>query len=189
VFSGDVEPRKAAAIRRFVSGRGYAGHRLCSPDYQGAGAGPSPIGADEVVLVTDTVGDVTEAVEAGVPAIGVSWGMHTEQQLLQAGARRVALWPQELLAWLHGDEALEAQHGSAAAAACRCHLPVASGLAVEAARLGALRRTHQLQRRQQAEAHASNRAGLPEGAAGGAQEQELRQALARIMGRPPAAAP
>lgn len=103
VFSGDVEPRKSVSIRRFISGQGYSGNRLCAPSYQGAGA-KSPLVAEDVVLVTDTVGDVAEAVEAGVRAIGVSWGMHTEKQLLQAGAQRVALWPQELLAWLRGSE-------------------------------------------------------------------------------------
>lgn len=100
VFSGDVEPRKAASMRRFLGDHRYATHRLCAPDYQDGGDDAARLGAQEVVLVTDTVGDVGEAREVGVRAIGVAWGMHTETQLLEAGAERVALWPQELLAWL-----------------------------------------------------------------------------------------
>jgi phosphoglycolate phosphatase len=111
VFSGDVEPRKAASMRRFLADQRYATHRQCSPAYQDGGEAGQLL-AQEVVLVTDTVGDVAEAREAGVRAIGVSWGMHTEQQLLDAGAERVALWPQELVAWLRGPDS--------AAAACAC---------------------------------------------------------------------
>ena len=80
VFSGDVEPRKADAMTRFLD--------------------EARLDPSEVVLVTDTVGDVAEARQVGVRAIGVAWGMHTEDQLLEAGAERVALWPQELVAWL-----------------------------------------------------------------------------------------
>jgi phosphoglycolate phosphatase len=70
--------------------------------------------------VTDTVGDVIEAREAGVCAVGVAWGMHTERQLREAGAARVALWPQELVAWLRGSE----QN----AIACACDTSVATAL-------------------------------------------------------------
>lgn len=105
VFSGDIEPRKAVSMRRFLADGRYSTRRHCSSAYEEADA--SPLEPSDLVLVTDTVGDVAEAREVGVRAIGVSWGMHTEQQLLEAGAERVALWPQELVAWLResSDEA------------------------------------------------------------------------------------
>src|SRR5262249_43195206 len=59
---------------------------------------PEAPSADQIALITDTVGDVKHAMECGVRAIGVAWGMHTEQQLLAAGAEFVAVLPQGLLA-------------------------------------------------------------------------------------------
>lgn len=103
VFSGDVEARKSTSIRRFLTDKRYAASRKGSAAYRDDESGGG-FRADEVVLVTDTIGDIAEAKEAGIRAIGVVWGMHTEQQLLEAGAERVALWPQELIAWLRGDE-------------------------------------------------------------------------------------
>lgn len=88
VFSGDVEPRKSVSMRRFLGDQRYAAQRMCSPAYHD-GDGGGALDAGEVVLVTDTVGDVAEATEAGVRSIGVSWGMHTEEQLIKAGAQRV----------------------------------------------------------------------------------------------------
>ena len=124
VFSGDVEPRKSVSIRRFLGDQRYAAQRLCSPAYQDGETDGELLSAQDVVLVTDTVGDVTEAREAGVRAIGVAWGMHTERQLLDAGAERVALWPQELVAWL-GD-------GAAPAAGCACSTTPGTACAVTA---------------------------------------------------------
>lgn len=100
VFAGDVEPKKAASIRRFLSENRYAAHRHCSPEYSEDGTDATSLEFDDVVLVTDTVGDVMEAREVGIRVIGVTWGMHTQEQLLAAGAEKVALWPQELIAWL-----------------------------------------------------------------------------------------
>lgn len=100
VFAGDVEPHKAVSIRRFLSERRYRVARRCSPSCHGGDTEPRSFDGSEVVLVTDTVGDVREALEASVRAIGVNWGMHTEAQLRAAGAERVAAWPQELVAWL-----------------------------------------------------------------------------------------
>jgi phosphoglycolate phosphatase len=99
VFSGDVEPSKGQAIRRFLSDPAYAVRRS-SPAYNEAESTRKTLNSHEVVLVTDTVGDVTEARECGIRAVGVAWGMHSEKQLKEAGAERVALWPQELLVWL-----------------------------------------------------------------------------------------
>lgn len=186
VFSGDVEPRKSVSIRRFISGEGYSGNRLCSPSYQGAGADRPPLHPDDVVLVTDTVGDVVEAVEAGVRAIGVSWGMHSERQLLDAGAQRVALWPQELLAWLRGsDQDHLGSPPAPSSAACSCHLPPSTPAADDSASTGALRRARQLQGRQQAAHEAPGSTDASADAGRTQQQEELRQALARTMGRPP----
>ena len=100
VFSGDVEPKKSVSIRRFLGDQRYAAQRRCSPAYHDDGSEAALLNSADVVLVTDTVGDVIEAKEVGTRAVGVAWGMHTEQQLLSAGAEKVALWPQELVAWL-----------------------------------------------------------------------------------------
>ncbi|MGY8683406.1 HAD hydrolase-like protein [Bradyrhizobium sp. UFLA05-153] len=99
VFGGDVEQDKRACVRRFLADRSYLVSRNCSPAYR-EGHEPEAPRADQIALITDTVGDVKHAVECGVRAIGVAWGMHTEQQLLVAGAEFVAVWPQELVARL-----------------------------------------------------------------------------------------
>jgi phosphoglycolate phosphatase len=99
VFGGDVEEDKRACVRRFLSDRSYLVNRNCSPAYR-EDHEPAAPGADQIVLITDTVGDVRHALECGIRAIGVAWGMHTEKQLLDAGAEFVAVWPQELVARL-----------------------------------------------------------------------------------------
>lgn len=101
LFSGDQEPHKSVSMRRFLADPRYAERRRCALPFADA---PPPGGPGfdgrEVVLVTDTVGDVLEAREAGVRAVGVGWGMHTPSQLLEAGAERVASRPGELLDWV-----------------------------------------------------------------------------------------
>ncbi len=57
------------------------------------------------MLVTDTIGDVEEAIRCGIRAVGVVWGMHTADELLAAGAEFVAIWPQELITHLLDDPA------------------------------------------------------------------------------------
>jgi phosphoglycolate phosphatase len=99
VFAGDVEPDKANSIHRFVADHSYTLGRHCTPAYDER-TQSSPVSNDEIVLVTDTVGDVIEARKSGIRAIGVAWGMHPEDKLLAAGAEAVAVWPQELIAWL-----------------------------------------------------------------------------------------
>jgi phosphoglycolate phosphatase len=47
--------------------------------------------------VGDTAGDVREAREAGATPLGVSWGWHEPEQLVEAGAERIAQTPAELL--------------------------------------------------------------------------------------------
>lgn len=117
VFAGDVEPDKRASVRRFLTDESYAISRACAPAYREDVRPTVPTG-EEVVLVTDTVGDVRHARECGIRAIGVSWGMHSEEKLLAAGAEMVALWPQEIVAHL--------APGGFAAAACGCAVPASA---------------------------------------------------------------
>ena len=99
VFGGDVEQDKRASVRRFLSDRSYLVSRDCLPAYR-EGDEPQIPSGDQIALITDTVGDVRHARECGIRAIGVAWGMHSEEQLLAAGAEFVAVWPQELIARL-----------------------------------------------------------------------------------------
>ncbi|WP_187638969.1 MULTISPECIES: HAD family hydrolase [Paraburkholderia] len=95
VFSGDVEPDKADTIQRILEDPSYGLGRRGTPSYDER----SGHLAGDVVLVTDTVGDVSAAMSAGSRAVGVAWGMHTPAQLTAAGAEFVAVWPEELLTY------------------------------------------------------------------------------------------
>jgi phosphoglycolate phosphatase len=117
VFAGDVEPDKSASIRRFLSDRTYGFGRSCSPAYRETDGAQRP-SSDEVALITDTIGDVKEARSCGIRAVGVAWGMHTQERLLAAGAEKVALWPQELVAWLVPEHASAQACGCAEGGAC-----------------------------------------------------------------------
>ena len=117
VFGGDVIPDKRAAIRAFLADAGSAFGRRCSADYDEGGRGPRPDPSD-TVLVTDTAGDVRDALEAGIRVIGVAWGMHSVADLTAAGAEFVALWPQEIASHLLGDAAAHPPAGA-------CALPAA----------------------------------------------------------------
>jgi len=99
VFGGDTVPDKRTAIRQFLADTGSGFGRRCSADYDEEMI-PLEVAAGGTVLVTDTAGDVREALAEGIRAIGVAWGMHTVEQLLDAGAEFVALWPQEVGAYL-----------------------------------------------------------------------------------------
>jgi phosphoglycolate phosphatase len=96
VFSGDIGASKEEHLRRILDEPSYGNARHCSPSY----VEDDGRDASEVVLITDTVGDVREARNCSARAIGVAWGMHSSEALLQAGAETVAMWPQELLASL-----------------------------------------------------------------------------------------
>lgn len=113
VFGGDVAPDKRAALRAFLDDAGSGYGRRCSADYDEAGGAARPEPAT-TVLVTDTAGDVRDAREVGVRVVGVSWGMHTAAELTQAGAEFVALWPQEVLSHLLGDDAAREPTGACA---------------------------------------------------------------------------
>lgn len=117
VFSGDVAPDKHEALRRLVSDPGLSCGRRCSPHYEEA----TPLRAsspDELMLVTDTVGDVEAGLAAGIRVGAVAWGMHSAEALEQAGAEFVCIWPEELVAYLRPGERC---------AAGPCVLPAASG--------------------------------------------------------------
>lgn len=107
VFGGDVEPDKTNGIRRFVADAAQGTGRQCSAFYNEA-ATVVQQSNDQTVLVTDTIGDVEAALAAGIRAVGVSWGMHSEAQLINAGAEFVAFWPQELVSYLRSDSAPDA---------------------------------------------------------------------------------
>ncbi|WP_437882770.1 HAD family hydrolase [Pseudomonas sp. LRF_L74] len=94
VFGGDVVRDKREVIRRILADPSYATRRLAQPWYEERAA--QRLQAEEVVMVTDTVGDVRHARECGLRVFAVSWGLHSEQRLREAGAEQVAYWPQEL---------------------------------------------------------------------------------------------
>lgn len=54
------------------------------------------VAAEHCVMIGDTQFDMAMAVNAGVRAIGVDWGYHTVQELLEAGAEVVASSPAHL---------------------------------------------------------------------------------------------
>lgn len=51
----------------------------------------------DALYITDTVGDILEAREAGVRAIAVTWGFHSEETLRKAEPANVVSTPAELL--------------------------------------------------------------------------------------------
>lgn len=106
VFGGDVAPNKTDGIKRFIADAAQGTGRRCSAFYD-EGAKEVPLGDNQTVLVTDTIGDVEAAASAGIRAVGVSWGMHSAAQLTAAGAEFVAFWPQELVSYLRAASAGE----------------------------------------------------------------------------------
>lgn len=158
VFSGDVQPKKAASMRRFLGDQRYAAQRCCTPAYREEPVSGAALESADVVLVTDTAGDVVEAKEVGIRAVGVAWGMHSERQLLEAGAEKVALWPQELVAWLRPD-------GCASGASCACDVgDRTAGAAIEAPAAAAAKAPLQVRTQDETPQRAS--VSTPEPAAG-----------------------
>ena len=113
VFSGDVTPNKQEAIRRFLEDPSYSCGRRCSPHYEESTPERLHL-AGEAMLITDTVGDVTEARAAGIRVGAVAWGMHRAEDLEESGAEFVCIWPEELVAYLQPGEACSTG---------TCHLP------------------------------------------------------------------
>ncbi|HVL84880.1 MAG TPA: HAD hydrolase-like protein [Pseudonocardia sp.] len=118
VFGGDAAPDKRTAMRAFLADAGSGFGRRCSADYDEAGR-PADLDGSSTVLVTDTAGDVRDALEVGIRVIGVAWGMHSVEELTAAGAEFVALWPQEIAPYLLGDAAALPATGA-------CAVPVAA---------------------------------------------------------------
>ena len=56
------------------------------------------IGPKNCVFITDTLGDMLEATETGVGAIGVSWGFQKSKTLLRGSPYKIVQTPEELLA-------------------------------------------------------------------------------------------
>jgi phosphoglycolate phosphatase len=103
VFSGDVTPSKVDAIQQFLADPSYSCGRGCSPHYEEST--PQRFhDPQEAMLITDTVGDVEEALSAGIRVGAVSWGMHRAEDLEAAGAEFVCIWPEELIAYLKPGE-------------------------------------------------------------------------------------
>ncbi|EWS54790.1 MULTISPECIES: HAD hydrolase-like protein [unclassified Methylibium] len=149
VFSAELQPRKSESMRRFLGDYRYAAQRCCSPAYREEPTGDDELESSDCVLVTDTVGDVAEAKEVGIATVGVAWGTHSERQLLDAGAKEVALWPQEFVAWLRPEDCRGPACGSMADA-------TASGAAsTDLQAAGRLRRDHWLHHRRAAAAAAA----------------------------------
>lgn len=109
VFSGEVAPSKVNAIDHVMDDPTYAFGRQCVPYYNEAST-PHKHASNEVMLITDTVGDVEEALKAGIRVCGVAWGMHSADRLKAAGAEFVCVWPEELLVYLR--EGLSSQESS-----------------------------------------------------------------------------
>ena len=103
VFSGDVAPNKHEAIQRLLDDPSISCGRRCSPHYEESTA-LRTADAGEVMLVTDTVGDVDEGRRAGIRVGAVAWGMHPVDALERAGAEFTCIWPEELVAYLRPGE-------------------------------------------------------------------------------------
>lgn len=187
VFSGEIGASKEEHLRRILDEPSYGDARHCSPSY----VEDDGRDAAEVVLITDTVGDVREARNCGARVIGVAWGMHSGDALLQAGAETVAMWPQELLATL-----LPAGDRSTGVCACQCTAATPRGwpwAAVSAAgrqrrrrRAGAAGADPRLRAvaSEPARAPAAARADVPSGNGPSDADEALASALRRISPAP-----
>ena len=118
VFSGEVAPSKVHAIGQVLEDPTYACGRQCVPYYNET-ATPHRHAVGEVMLITDTVGDVTEALKAGIRVCGVAWGMHSANRLKAAGAEFVCVWPEELLVYLRDGRSPDGSARTAGGSASR----------------------------------------------------------------------
>jgi phosphoglycolate phosphatase len=86
-----------AGVHRILGLHGIADYftTMQTPDHNPSKPHPgmliramSEVGVEpyETVMIGDTVFDIEMAVAAGVPSIGVSWGYHDPEDLIQAGA-------------------------------------------------------------------------------------------------------
>jgi phosphoglycolate phosphatase len=160
VFGGDVAPDKRAAIRAFLADSGSGFGRRCAADYDEAGQHAEPAAAS-TVLVTDTAGDVRDARETGIRVVGVAWGMHSVDELLDAGAEFVALWPQEITAYLLGDASVEPPGGACAVPARPAEKDCGCGCSGADKQDDPIRAAAAARRRRRAAARAQVLAALP----------------------------
>jgi len=184
VFGGDVEPDKRAVVRCFLADHSYLIGRDCSPAYR-EGERPGQASAEDLVLITDTTGDVKHARECGVRVVGVAWGMHREKDLFEAGAEFVAVWPQELIAHLLSEAASGHSCGLPVSVACSCGAASEAGCRCDdagIAKAGAARRERSLKR---ADALASSLQSMPAAMAPPAarEKRRLDEALMRSLAR------
>ena len=204
VFGGDTTPDKTTAIRSFLSDTSSQYGRRCEVAYDETPAAIRP-DLGTTVLVTDTAGDVRDALEVGIRAVGVAWGMHSADELGEAGAEFVAIWPQELPGYLLGDAATPPAGACAvpvpaagAPADCRCgcpgRAPRQDPIAVRLAAAATIRRERRRQAAQ-AQPHAAAQphpvAPAPSVTPGRTPAQpprsaELRDAVRRIIAPTPA---
>jgi phosphoglycolate phosphatase len=126
VFGGDAVPDKTTAIRSFLADTSSQYGRRCEVAYDETPDATRP-DLGTTVLVTDTAGDVRDALEVGIRAVGVAWGMHSAEELSGAGAEFVAIWPQELPGILLGDAATEPAGACATTGACATPAPGPGG--------------------------------------------------------------
>lgn len=168
VFSGEVAPSKVHAIDHVMQDPTYACGRQCVPYYNEA-ATPHMHASNEVMLITDTVGDVEEALKAGIRVCGVAWGMHSADRLKAAGAEFVCVWPEELLVYLRDGRSAEESPCTAGAPAGRSGDAARSAAEAAAARRRG-RRAKPMARHGAPSGHAAAACGTgsPAGAACGA---------------------
>ena len=139
VFSGEVAQSKVHAIAHVLEDPTYACGRQCVP-YYNESATPHKHAVNEVMLITDTVGDITEALKAGIRVCGVAWGMHDADRLKAAGAEFVCVWPEELLVYLHDGRSSEEGACTAGTPTSRSGAPPADATRRAAEAAAALRR-------------------------------------------------
>ena len=139
VFSGEVAPSKVHAIDHVMQDPTYACGRQCVPYYNEA-VTPHKHATNEVMLITDTVGDVTEALKAGIRVCGVAWGMHSADRLKAAGAEFVCVWPEELLVYLRDGRSSEEGPCTAGLPASRSQTAAGNAVRGKAAAAAAHRR-------------------------------------------------
>jgi phosphoglycolate phosphatase len=191
VFGGDTAPDKTTAIRSFLSDASSQYGRRCEVAYDETPADTRP-DLDTTVLVTDTAGDVGEALAVGIRAVGVAWGMHGADELSAAGAEFVAIWPQELPGFLLGDATpVPPGEGGCGGGECRCGCTARATRPTSppqpahpdpvAARLAAAAAIRRDRRRQAARppAHLGTQDPAPQGHP--APAAELRDAVRRII--------
>lgn len=111
ILTGVVTGKSRRGLKLVLEKHGLASHFHCQRTADDCPSKPHPamvteccgeIGVDPsvTVVIGDTHFDVEMAISAGADAIGVNWGYHAPDVLLQAGARQVLQKPADLLDYL-----------------------------------------------------------------------------------------